>query len=65
MPLVRVDIMEGRPPEMIEELHRKLAELVAETLDTPIDRVPANVARREDVEARAAAKAEREAGADG
>jgi 4-oxalocrotonate tautomerase len=39
MPLVRVDIMEGRPPEMIEELHRKLAELVAETLDTPIDRV--------------------------
>ena len=82
MPLVRVDIMEGRPPEMIEELHRKLAELVAETLDTPIERVrtyitqfppeawgiggvPANVARREDVEARAAAKAEREAGADG
>ena len=39
MPLVRVDIMEGRPPEMIEELHRKLAELVAETLDTPIERV--------------------------
>lgn len=82
MPLVRVDIMEGRPPEMIEELHRKLAELVAETLDTPIERVrtyitqfppeawgiggvPANVARREDVEARAAAKAKREAGADG
>ena len=82
MPLVRVDIMEGRPPEMIEELHRKLAELVAETLDTPIERVrtyitqfppeawgiggvPANVARREDVEARAAAQAEREAAADG
>ena len=72
MPLVRLDIMEGRPPEVIEELHRKLAELVAETLDTPIDRVrtyitqvppeawgiggvPASVARREEVEARAAA----------
>jgi 4-oxalocrotonate tautomerase len=39
VPLVRVDIMEGRPPEMIEELHRKLAELVSETLDTPIERV--------------------------
>jgi 4-oxalocrotonate tautomerase len=78
MPLVRVDIMEGRPPEMIEQLHRKLAELVAETLDTPIERVrtyitqfppeawgiagvPASVARREDIEARAVAQAEREA----
>lgn len=74
MPLVRVDIMEGRPPEVIEELHRKLAELVAETLDTPIERVrtyvtqfppeawgiggvPASVARREEIEARAAAAA--------
>jgi 4-oxalocrotonate tautomerase len=74
MPLVRVDIMEGRPPEVIEELHRKLAELVAETLDTPIERVrtyitqfppeawgiggvPASVARRAEVEARAAAAA--------
>jgi 4-oxalocrotonate tautomerase len=76
VPLVRVDIMEGRPPEMIEELHRKLAELVAETLDTPIDRVrtyitqfppeawgiggvPASVVRRADIEARAAAAADR------
>jgi len=73
MPLVRVDIMEGRPPEVIEELHRRLAELVAETLDTPIERVrtyitqfppqawgiggvPASVVRREEVEARAAAR---------
>ena len=39
MPLVRVDIMEGRPPEMIRELHERLAALVAEVLDTPIDRV--------------------------
>lgn len=39
MPLVRVDLMEGRPPELIEELHRRLAELVAEVLETPIDRV--------------------------
>ena len=79
MPLVRVDIMEGRPPEMIEELHRKLAELVAETLDTPIERVrtyitqfppeawgiggvPASEVRRAEVEARAAAAAERAAG---
>jgi 4-oxalocrotonate tautomerase len=39
MPLVRVDIMEGRPPEVIERLHRRLAELVADELDTPIERV--------------------------
>ena len=75
MPLVRVDIIEGRPPEVIEELHRKLAELVAETLDTPIERVrtyitqfppeawgiggvPASVARRDEVEARARAAAD-------
>jgi 4-oxalocrotonate tautomerase len=78
MPLVRVDLMEGRPPEVIEELHRRLAELVAEVVDTPIERVrtyitqfppeawgiggvPASVARREEVEARAAAAAERAA----
>jgi 4-oxalocrotonate tautomerase len=39
VPLVRIDIMEGRPPEAIEELHRRVAELVAEVLDTPIERV--------------------------
>ena len=39
MPLVRVDIMEGRPPEMIRELHERLAALVSEVLDTPIERV--------------------------
>lgn len=78
MPLVRVDLMEGRPPEVIEELHRRLAELVAEVVDTPIDRVrtyitqfppegwgiggvPASVARRAEVEARAAAASERDA----
>jgi 4-oxalocrotonate tautomerase len=39
VPLVRVDIMEGRPPEMIRELHERLAALVSEVLDTPIERV--------------------------
>lgn len=39
MPLVRLDIMEGRPPEVIERLHHRLAALVAEELDTPIERV--------------------------
>ena len=74
MPLVRIDIMEGRPPEKIRELHSRVAELVAEILDTPIERVrtyitqfppeawgiggvPASVARRAEVEARAAAAA--------
>src|SRR2546429_3452923 len=39
MPLVRIDIMEGRPPEKIRELHSGVAALVAEILDTPIERV--------------------------
>jgi 4-oxalocrotonate tautomerase len=39
MPLVRIDIMEGRPPEAIRELHQRVAALVAEVLDTPIERV--------------------------
>ena len=30
MPLVRIDIMEGRPPEKIRELHSRVAALVAE-----------------------------------
>jgi 4-oxalocrotonate tautomerase len=39
MPLVRIDLMEGRPPEVIEELHERVAQLVAEIVDTPIERV--------------------------
>lgn len=39
MPLVRIDIMEGRPPEKIDELHVRVAALVAEILEAPIDRV--------------------------
>lgn len=39
MPLVRIDILEGRPPEVIEELHSRVASLVAEITDSPIDRV--------------------------
>jgi len=76
MPLVRIDIMEGRPPEMIRELHERVAALVAEVLDTPIERVrtyitqfpphawgiggvPADVSRAAEVQARAAAAAQR------
>ena len=39
MPFVRIDILEGRSVEVRHELHRRVAELVAEILDTPIDRV--------------------------
>jgi len=77
MPLVRIDLMEGRPPEVIEALHARVAQLVAEIVDTPIERVrtyitqfppegwgiggvPASVARREEVEARARAAADRD-----
>ena len=76
MPLVRIDIMEGRSPETIRELHGRVAALVAEILDAPIERVrtyitefppkawgiggvPADVARGDEVAARAQAAAER------
>jgi 4-oxalocrotonate tautomerase len=39
VPLVRIDILEGRPPEVIEELHSRVASLVAEIIDSPLDRV--------------------------
>jgi 4-oxalocrotonate tautomerase len=78
MPLVRIDLMEGRPPEVIRELHERVAALVAEIVDTPIERirtyitqfppsawgiggVPADVARGDEVAARARAAAERAA----
>lgn len=39
MPLVRIDILEGRPPEVIEELHARVASLVAEIIGSPLDRI--------------------------
>ncbi len=39
VPLVRIDVLEGRPPEVIEELRSRVARLVAEIADTPLDRV--------------------------
>ncbi len=39
MPLVRIDLMEGRDPQLIRELHERVAALVAEVLDTPVERV--------------------------
>lgn len=39
MPLIRVDMMTGRPPEVIDELHQRIAELVSEVLDTPIGQI--------------------------
>jgi 4-oxalocrotonate tautomerase len=39
MPLVRIDILEGRPPEVIEELHTRVASLVAEITGSPVERV--------------------------
>ena len=39
MPLVRIDMLEGRPPAKVGELHRRVSALVAEILDTPVERV--------------------------
>lgn len=39
MPLVRIDLMEGRSPEVIAELHARVAALVAEITGSPLDRI--------------------------
>lgn len=39
MPLIRIDILEGRPVEVRHELIRRVSEVVAEILDSPIERV--------------------------
>jgi 4-oxalocrotonate tautomerase len=39
MPLVRIDLLEGRPREKLKRLIRNVSEVVAATLDTPIERV--------------------------
>jgi phenylpyruvate tautomerase PptA (4-oxalocrotonate tautomerase family) len=39
MPLVRVDMLADCPPEVVVELHRRLAELVSEVVGVPIERV--------------------------
>lgn len=39
MPFVRIDVLEGRTPEMLEQLIERVSATVADTLQTPIDRV--------------------------
>ncbi len=39
MPFVRIDVLAGRPPELLEELIAAVSETVARTLDVPIERV--------------------------
>lgn len=39
MPIVHIDLMEGRPPEKITAMIRGVSEAIATTLDAPIDSV--------------------------
>ena len=39
MPLVRIDLMEGRSEEALAELHDRVARLVAEIVDAPLEAV--------------------------
>jgi 4-oxalocrotonate tautomerase len=39
MPLVRIDMMEGRPPEKIEAMISAVSRAIADTLEAPIDTV--------------------------
>ena len=39
MPVVRIDVAQGRSDECYRELIRRVSEVTAEVLETPIDRV--------------------------
>ena len=39
MPLVHIDLMEGRPPERLERMIAEVSEAIARTLDAPIGTV--------------------------
>lgn len=39
MPFVSINLLEGRPPELLERLIADVSAVVSDTLDTPIDRV--------------------------
>jgi 4-oxalocrotonate tautomerase len=39
MPLVHIDLLEGRPPERIERMIAEVSEAIATSLDTSIDAV--------------------------
>jgi len=39
MPFVRIDVLAGRPPALLERLIETVSETVAQTLDVPIERV--------------------------
>ncbi len=39
MPLVHIDLVEGRPPERLERLIAEVSTAVAESLDAPIETV--------------------------
>ncbi|NSL50573.1 4-oxalocrotonate tautomerase [Calidifontibacillus erzurumensis] len=39
MPLIQIHIIEGRPPEKIEQLIKEVTDTVCKTLDAPIESV--------------------------
>jgi 4-oxalocrotonate tautomerase len=43
MPLVSINIMEGRPPEKIEQMITAVSQAIADTLDAPIASVRISV----------------------
>ena len=39
MPIVHVDLLEGRPPDRIEAMIREVSQAIAHSLDAPIESV--------------------------
>ncbi|AAU25430.1 4-oxalocrotonate tautomerase [Bacillus sp. FSL W8-0445] len=39
MPIVHIQLLEGRPPEKVEEVIRKVTETLSATLDSPKENV--------------------------
>jgi 4-oxalocrotonate tautomerase len=39
MPLVRIDMLEGRPPERLEHMIAEVSDAIARSLDAPVETV--------------------------
>lgn len=48
MPIVTIQLMEGRPPERIQAMMREVSRAIAETLDAPIETVRVMVNEMQD-----------------
>lgn len=48
MPIVTIQLMQGRPPEKIQDMMREVSRVIAETIDAPLETVRVMVNEMQD-----------------